>query len=209
MSAKVNVAFVLRKHFSYTLKDADGVKVDWFDVLIFIALPLILGTLSYFSKSASSDNAISIIITASSIFAGLLLSLLMLVYDQSKRTEERLIELNTGHTKPSAADNLEELLQGSQVKSHPLVSKYEKHLRVLEQLVVNISYSIVASLFVIFVCVVSLLITKDAIGFSVRGVAFSLNLSWLFFAVAVAVSANLVVTLLMIVKRVIRLIDDK
>ncbi len=209
MSAKVNVAFVLRKHFSYTLKNADGTKFDWLDVLVFIAFPLVLGGLSYFSKSASSDNAISIIITASSIFAGLLLSLLMLVYDQSKRTEERLIELNAGYDKPTAAENLEKLLQRPDAKPHPLIAKYESHLRLLEQLVVNISYSIVASLFVIFVCVISLLITKEVVALSVRGFDFSLNISNLFFSVAVAVSANLVVTLLMIVKRVIRLIDDK
>lgn len=209
MSAKINIAFVLRKHFKYALRDSDGLRFDWVDVIAFLLIPFALGGVSYFSDSASSNDAVSIIITASSIFAGLLLSLLMLVYDQSKRTEEKLEGLYALAEKPVPAESLEELIRREPPKRHSLVSKYETHLRVLDELVVNISYSIIASLLVIFLCIVSLLVTKSDFPVAFWKIDFSINVSDAFFAGSVIVSSNLIITLLMIVKRVIRLIDDR
>lgn len=209
MSAKINIGFVLRKHFQYALRKSDSLRIDWVDVVAFLLVPCILGVMSYFSDSASSNDAVSIIITASSIFAGLLLSLLMLVYDQSKRTEEKLEGLYALADKPAPADNFDELIRREPSKSHSLVSKYETHLRVLDELVVNISYSIITSLLVIFLCIVSLLVAKVDFPVVFWKFDFSFNVSDVFFAASVVVSSNLIITLLMIVKRVIRLIDDR
>ncbi|HDS1790383.1 hypothetical protein NPS34_14535 [Pseudomonas putida] len=210
MSSKINIAFVLKKHFLFTLKNADETKWDWLDVAVFLLLPLVVGVMAYFSKSAGSDNAVGVIITASSVFAGLLLSLLMLVYDQSKNADDKVVELNADDERPRPAESVEHLLQGATSRRNPLVVKYETHRRVLGQLVINISYSIVAALVVIFFSVVSLLATKDMfpVGKFFSG-DWSLNLSSVAFALAVMVSTNLLLTVVMIVKRVIRLIEER
>ncbi len=210
MSSKINIAFVLKKHFLFTLKKADETSWDWFDIGAFLLLPFVVGCAAYFSKSAGSDNAVGVIITASSIFAGLLLSLLMLVYDQSKNADDKLFELSAGGEKPKPAESMGELLDCKGGRRNPLVAKYETHRRILGQLVINISYSIIAALVVIFFCVVSLLAPKEVLTIlEVSDYKCSINISSTAFALAVTVSTNLVLTVVMIVKRVIRLIEDR
>lgn len=203
MSSKINVLFVMRKHFRYALRRGDT-TIDGWSIASFIIIPMAIGAASYFSKNSGTDNSISITITASSVFAGLLLNLLILVYDQRKRLDDKLHELCIKIEAPEKTSSLEELLSAKPKKIDSRISKYELHKSVLTELVSNISYSIIISLTIILFCVASLLTNSCTIELHI----FTLDISKLFFSTSMFFSANLIVTILMIVKRVFRLIED-
>lgn len=208
MSSKINVLSSIRSHLKSALKDADGALSYW-DLSLFIFIPLLCGAWSYFSPVAANKDAISLIVTAASIFAGLLLNLLVLVYDQTRRVDERLADLNSLMPQPIAAANLTELMAAPEVKLDKRVIKYEKHKGVLAQLLANISFAIIVSLLVILCSTVAYLFAEEVITIAAKGESYRLAVDKLFFSCSVFLSVNLILTILMIVKRVILLIDDR
>lgn len=80
MFNKINVMEIVEKHLS-TLKNQRTNKIHLPDVVLFILLPFLLSLiLVCFSNLLNKDIA-NILVTAFSIFAGLLLNLLLIVFD--------------------------------------------------------------------------------------------------------------------------------
>jgi hypothetical protein len=177
-------------------------------------VPAVTATLVFFSEIADKANTISLLTSVCAIFAGLLLNLLVLVYDQNKRVSEKLIVL--GEAKRGlirSADNLGDLNKISiDSPEDAPIRRYSQHKRLLGELVVNISYSVIISVFASVLCMIAYLtappkplVNSDSIWAIVIGFDFK-NL---LFSLSVFLTANLVLTLLMIVKRVFKLMDDE
>lgn len=214
MSQKINVGFILVKHFRSAIRNSATDKLSWSDIFIFILVPAATAVLVFFSEIVDKANTISLLTSVCAIFAGLLLNLLVLVYDQNKRVSEKLIllaEARRGLIRP--ADNLNELSAVSiDSPEDAPIRRYSQHKRLLSELVVNISYSVIVSVFSSVLCMIAYLTSapKSAVApedFWANVVSF--DYKNLLFSLAVFLTANLVLTLLMIVKRVFKLMDDE
>ncbi|MDS72059.1 hypothetical protein EDI83_23230, partial [Salmonella enterica] len=88
MSSKINICEVLIGHFR-TLKDADTKKISIWDIFTFIILPFIIAaSFSIFGTGITKD-LISLLVNFSAILTALLLSVLVLVYDQESKIRQR------------------------------------------------------------------------------------------------------------------------
>ena len=213
MSQKINIWFILVRHFRSAVRNAATDRVSWSDVFIFLCVPGITAALVFSSEIVDKANTISLLTSVCAIFAGLLLNLLVLVYDQNKRVSEKLIVL--GDAKKGlvkAADNLRELSSArvDSLEDAP-IRRYSQHKRLLGELVVNISYSVIISVFASVLCMIAYLVSPPKPGVISEGVWGSVvgfDYKNLLFSISVFLTANLVLTLLMIVKRVFKLMDD-
>jgi len=81
--SKVDIRDVLRDHFQTLVSYATG-KRSWGDLLLFFGIPLILTVAAVVRHITLSQEAISLLINALAIFAGLLFNLLVLVHGLSR-----------------------------------------------------------------------------------------------------------------------------
>lgn len=169
MSSKINVTYIIKQHFN-TLRDAASGKVSLMDILVFICLPVIFGGIVFVGQGLSKD-IFSLAVNFGAISTALLMSVLVLVYDQESK-----INLNM-----KAQPNM---------KDH-----YEAKLSVLADLYQNICYTIVASICLVIFSVIGMAVLDE----SIRGIAhlfFSLSSALVAF-----LFSNIVITMLMVIKR--------
>lgn len=163
MSAKINICSIISGHIN-TLKNASDSKFSGIDFLTFFGIPILIAVISSFYDLKITDSIVSLLVNFGAIFTALLLSVLVLVYDQNSKLDDR----NT--------------------KSPVNFFKLKKEL--LNQLYYNICYSVILSLILILSCLVESIIR---------------NISYLdrfvFIPVIVFVSIHLMLTIVMIVKR--------
>ena len=119
MFSKINVSSIISDHFK-TLKNNDTNKTSFVDIGIFVLLPIVVALIFFCLDISLSESLVNILIAAFSIFVGLLLNLLMLVYDIVNKNYER---------------------QG--VKEKPLRKIY------LKQIFSNISFTVFLSIIII------------------------------------------------------------
>lgn len=79
MSAKINVGPVFVEHFK-TLRDNRTGKISLLDVTAFFAIPVLLGGLGYRDALTIPSDVVTLLVTAFSVFTGLLFSLLVLTH---------------------------------------------------------------------------------------------------------------------------------
>ena len=215
MSQKINIWFILRRHFKSAIFDASSEKFSCSDFFMFVVIPFATALLVFNSEISDKANTISLLTSVCAIFAGLLLNLLVLVYDQNKRVTEKLISLadkNRGAIKPAfSIKELQEIPVESPDES--FIRRFTLHKSLLGELVVNISYSIIISVFSAVLCMVAYLTSAPKPATprveGVLGYLAAFDFKNLLFSVSVFLTANLVLTLLMIVKRVFKLMDDE
>lgn len=82
--SKINPVKILRDHFA-TFQDYGTKKISKTDVFIFVIIPLILSIGFVYFFADISGNLANILFTIFSIFVGLLLNLLLLIYDLTKK----------------------------------------------------------------------------------------------------------------------------
>lgn len=214
MSQKINIWFILVRHCRSAVRNSSTDKISLSDLTIFLLVPAATAVLVFFSEIVDKANTISLLTSVCAIFAGLLLNLLVLVYDQSKRVSEKLIvltEARRGLIK--SAESLGALKSGDidSPEDFP-IRRYSQHKRLLSELVVNISYSVIVSVFASVLCMIAYLASPPKAGTPIQGVwsaILSFDYKNLLFSLSVFLTANLVLTLLMIVKRVFKLMDDE
>jgi hypothetical protein len=83
---KINVLRIIRDHFG-TLRDFQTGKLSGSDIFVFFVLPLGVASSGVYFHIAFSGDVLIAILTAFSIFAGLLLSLLLLVFSLTDRSD--------------------------------------------------------------------------------------------------------------------------
>lgn len=178
MSGKINVIAIVKGHFK-TFVDVDGAPLAW-DYFTFIGVPIICSVLSLLAGFKLDKDAVSLLVNFGAIFTALLLSVLVLVYDQESKLDDR--------QEFARLNNLAPDLQ--------YLSKKE----LLGQLYFNISFSVVYSLALVAICF--LYSVAGGVGKSHPSAADCLsyvNLGLTSVAVFLSVSSILVVV--MIVKR--------
>lgn len=77
MFALINVSCVIKKHFD-TLKEDAKFR---FIFIIFVLIPIVLSSILVWKNKLLTENTVNTLITAFSIFAGLLLNVIFILYD--------------------------------------------------------------------------------------------------------------------------------
>ena len=181
MSNKINILCIVKAHFN-TLKDISKKGISKLDITTFIIMPI---SLSFFSAYKNLNFG--------AIFTALLLSVIVLIYDQENRTIEKV---------RNNADSVGEVSQNK--------------LLLLKELYHNISYAILCSLALVVLTFIHSTLppvtpeiidnSRVFIDYKIRG--FSINFSFTFTwattiisPLIIFVTANIVLTIVMIVKR--------
>jgi hypothetical protein len=179
MSNKINMKDIISCHFR-TLCDVDD-KVSYFDVATFFVVPILLAILAGLYELNLDKDLISLLVNFGAIFTALLLSVLVLVYDQEAKLD----------TAPTS-----KLI---------LLKK-----KLLNQLYYNISYAIFLSIVLIVACFFQSILGSIESTISLHDVSFTIK--WgksILTPICVFVTFNLILTILMIVKRMNILLTSK
>jgi hypothetical protein len=86
MTSKINITQIVRDHVA-TLKNEGTGKFSFFDIVIFVVLPFALALIYYAFGWTFSENATSRVVTGMSIFAGLMINVLVLIYTVALNTK--------------------------------------------------------------------------------------------------------------------------
>lgn len=184
MSSKINIWSIVIGHLT-TLRDSSSEKVSLLDYFTFYGIPVLIAVLfSVFGIKVTAD-ANSLLVNFGAIFTALLLSVLVLVYDQG----EKLRGVKTDNT-----------------QSHNIELK--KNL--LEQLYFNICYAIVVAVALVFLCLVYTFLPDKSFVFSLSKFTYTIDLKlYLASPLILIVVMNLLLTILMVVKRMHTLLTIK
>jgi len=183
MTAKVNVIEIITGHWD-TLKDASSKKVSKKDILTFYIIPILFSAVFVANNFSLTDNLTTLLINFSAIFTALLLSVLVLVYDQGEKLNQAIKE------KTNAILNLKRKL--------------------LEELYFNICYSIVVSLAMIFFCLAEVISRGKLVYLPISNTVQTIDLSCILLTpIIVFLTLNLMLTILMIVKRMHTLLSTR
>lgn len=191
MSSKINVWSIVTGHIN-TLVDSskDQVKVSLTDYITFYGIPLIVAVVFSAVGIKVTTEANSLLVNFGAIFTALLLSVLVLVYDQGEKL--RYLSHNQGD------------------RPNPNSHNIELKKKLLEQLYFNICYAIVVSVILVFLCLIYTFLPDKACMLSFRSYSFNLDLKlYLASPLILVVVMNLLLTILMVVKRMHTLLTMK
>lgn len=172
MSSKVNVTDILLGHIA-TLTDPAG-KRSVGDYVTFFIVPVLVAGLGLMAGYNLNKDVSSMLVNFGAIFTALLLSVLVLVYDQESKLENN-----------RKADAL-----------------YESKKKLLGQLYYNICFSILSSILLVALCFVHSVILRLTCDFIFGDFVFQFSFArYIITPLVIFVTANLLLTIVMIVKR--------
>lgn len=150
MSSKVNI-FSIVKDYVNTLRSNRTKRTSAADVALFILFPLAVALASYTISVNFSEEMLAGILTASSIFTGLLFNLLLLVYNLMSKLVDSI-------QSPACSDEQKQL---NRVRN-----------RMLQEFYCVVSYLILLSVCIIFLCIVGIYIYGEDSIYSVGLTSF-------------------------------------
>lgn len=172
MSSKINVTEILMGHIA-TLSDPAG-KRSVGDYVTFFLVPVLVAGLGLLAGYNLNKDVSSMLVNFGAIFTALLLSVLVLVYDQESKLESN--------------------------KKLDLLYLAKKDL--LSQLYYNICFSILSSIVLVALCFVHSVVFRLVSEFSVGSTVFHFSYAkYIVTPIIIFVTANLLLTIVMIVKR--------
>lgn len=181
MSSKINVCEIISGHFN-TLRNADTKKLSFYDILTFIVIPIFISIGVSYSVVMISKDLVSLLVNFSAILTALLLSVLVLVYDQETKIREK-----------KDTDTF-----------------YPTKKKLLQELYYNICYSIVCGVILVVFCFLVSLYTVSPLGV-ISGNTYNLSVfdynisfnfvSCIYFPIIIFLAIHLILNILMIVKR--------
>lgn len=184
MSSKINIWSIVTGHLM-TLKDSSNEKVSFIDYCTFYVAPVFIAFLFSILGIKITADANSLLVNFGAIFTALLLSVLVLVYDQGEKLRGVKADITQSH-------NIE----------------LKKNL--LEQLYFNICYAIVVAVALVFLCLVYTFLPDESCVFSLNKFTFSFDFKlYLASPLILIVVMNLLLTILMVVKRMHTLLTIK
>lgn len=187
MSSKVNIKDIIFGHLG-TLSKVDG-GWSWFDFLTFFFIPIAISTTSVIIGFSLNNEVSSLLVNFGAIFTALLLSVLVLVYDQESKLDDRY--------------------QRDTELKRPADAFYTAKKKLLDELYYNISFSILSSLILIATCF-AFSMADSFVDPKTTSVSVALVLSKLVFTpITVFITVNLLLTIVMIVKRLHSLLRPK
>ena len=89
---KINVWKVIKSHFK-TLVNHNTKKPGWDDWCIFLIAPIVIALLIVFFEKDASTNTVNLIITSLSIFVGLLINVLVLIFSLLQKEKDSKIKI--------------------------------------------------------------------------------------------------------------------
>lgn len=193
MSRKINVLSIFEGH-CRSLRNSDGSFSIW-DFLTFLILPVLLGLVAAFVFSKVTDNTISLLVNFGSILTALLLSVLILVFDQENKINEHFEKYLIFKEELGSNPSLSESAAYSYIFNKNLDENYEIKKTILNELYSNISFSIIVSLFLVLIC-----LAYSKLGDYQVVADICVIMRVLIFLIVLAVS-TLFLNILMIVKR--------
>ncbi len=177
MSSKINVFGIVLGHWK-TLEHNSTGRVSIGDILTFFVFPVLLAVLTVVFSFKFTSELTSLLVNFGAILTALLLSVLVLVYDQSSKLEEN---------------------------KQPGDVNYKTKRTLLDQLYFNICYSIIASVTLVVACFIESICRGKTGEVTVpleQPVSFCVDINTYVATPLVAfVAINLILTILMIVKR--------
>lgn len=184
MSGKINIAGIVRAHLA-TLRDHGQDRVSWIDVTVLFICPAIVAFVLFLSEAKPTSGLVGALINASAILVGLLLNLLVLMFDQRSKVSERIEKLKAqAATCPKGTPDFEGLSAKLQLRSS-----------LISETVANISFTTV-------LCIVSLC---SLLFYSAFDETSAIFLGRITYALNAFVWVNVVLTILMVMKRVFAL----
>lgn len=175
MSSKINVRGIISGHIN-TLKDASTSKQSFIDIAVFFLMPFLIALGFAFFKVSLSKEIASLLVNFGSIFTALLLSVLVLVYDQSNKLKEK--------------------------DSHDILIKTRMSL--LNELYYNICYAIIISIMLVLACLVHTILFDKTSTFDIPKTTYQINMNYglyIFGPIIIFLTSNVILTIVMIVKR--------
>jgi hypothetical protein len=185
MKAKINICSALICHFS-TLKDHKTQHLLVGDILTFFVFPIVIATAAAILGFDFDKDVINVFVTASAIFTGLLLNLLVLVYDQKAKLPRVNVE-NSGW------------------------EKLELKHTLLTELYYNISYSTFVALLLLVLAVVHLNLATSIWSLNVpkHGIVLIDISSFITTPLIIFFGLSLFLTILMVLKRIYSLLVEE
>jgi len=182
MSGKINVFCIVSAHFN-SLKNLNGKSLSSLDLVTFVFLPLFLALCGAFFSFNLNKDLDSLLVNFGSIFTALLLSVIVLIYDQENRLLEKINK------------NPEEVGKVTCIK-----------LKLLKELYHNISFSVLCSLMLVVMAFIHTImpIEPSFLRVIIPFTSIELKLSWsttLVTPMIVLITSNIVLTIIMVVKR--------
>jgi hypothetical protein len=135
MLDKINIGQIIRDHIS-TLKNDATQRVGSGDYLLFLAAPFICAGLSIGFGLQLKENIVTLLIAAFSIFAGLLINVLVLIYTVTIRLED--VRIDSGD------------------------SNIDLEREFLRQIFSNVSFGILLSIMIVFVSILCAILSACA-----------------------------------------------
>ncbi len=170
MSKKLNCRSIVLQHIS-TLRDNSSQKLSFVDIFAFLIAPLGASICLAYFKNVLSDDLLSLAVNFGAIITALLMSVLVLVYDQESKL------LSEDHKEPSKKD------------------EKNRKLNLLRELYQNICFTIVISLFIVVVAF------AEMFAKSIGECGFMEYLLSFLTAATTFLFINISMTMLMIIKR--------
>ena len=181
MSVKINLSLLIKSHYK-TLKNDNTGKLSFADFITFTMIPVILCGLAIYLKLGINSELRAALINFGAIFSALLMSVLVLVYDQENKLTDR--------------NQLNKKLLEENKDTYYFLENYEGKKELLGQLYHNICFAIIVSLAIVVFSMIQILTIKLT----------SLNI-FLLNPLIIFSLYSLVLTTLMIVKRMHALLN--
>lgn len=128
MIDKINVSQIIVDHVRTLRSDATG-KVHWSDYLLFLLIPSLVSVLPIYFQTELKESAVTLLMAAFSIFAGLLINVLVLIYTVAIRLEDSI----------NSSDE----------------DRYRLERDFIKQIFANVSFSILISVLIVLILFVS------------------------------------------------------
>lgn len=186
MSSKINIMGIVTKHYASLFERGDFLS-HLVDCATFIFIPLSLSVLGFIFDVSLTDNAISLAVNFGAIFTALLLSVLVLVYEQeSKLRDKEKVFLKE-----------QDDAEGETVGYSFVDPNFKNKLGLMKSLYLNISYCIIISILLVAFSATSLIIQS----IKVKGDLIIIMNGVLFNPLIIFLLSHIIVNILMVVKR--------
>ncbi|WP_349921036.1 hypothetical protein [Aeromonas veronii] len=183
MSSKINICCVISEHYD-SLRDPVSGKYSFPDMITFVVIPFMIAALSFYSDIKLTNELVGLLVNFGSIITALLLSVLVLVYDQRNKIDDKVLSEKSSNT----------LLLLKQT--------------VLSQLFSNICYATIISVSLVATCFLEQMIRPVAIDIA-SGAFVRIIHGWILSPLVFFLIAHVILTLLMIIKRMHTLLTAK
>lgn len=140
MSAKINICVIIKDHFD-TLRDNRDNKLSMLDIFTLFGIPIIIVIAVMMSKYIINKEFVSLVVNFASIVTSLLISVLVLIYDQYSKVDV-----------------------DSDVSENDIKVKIKKR-ELLEQLFSNVSFTILMGIITVIFCLILNTFTITASGY--------------------------------------------